>query len=153
MLAGLGLMIYNLPKFQVGAHYDDAAYITLARSFLHGEGYGLINFPGAPRIANYPFGYPLALSLIAAFSPNELAAYKYVSVVATLINASLLFWGWRLLSRSLSHWWALAVSLLYLFSPVTIDLSGRVMSEPLFLTFYLLAMLIAEWGCNSSNKA
>lgn len=151
-LAGLGLMLYNLPKFQVGAHYDDAAYITLARSFLHGEGYGLISFPGAPRIANYPFGYPLALSVISAFSPNELAAYKYVSVVATLINASLLFWGWRLLSRSLSHWWALAISLLYLFSPVTIDLSGRVMSEPLFLTFYLLAMLIAEWGCNSQTK-
>ncbi len=152
ILAGLGLMIYNLPKFQVGAHYDDAAYITLARSFLHGEGYGLISYPGAPRIANYPFGYPLALSLIAAFSPNELAAYKYVSVVATLINASLLFWGWRLLSRSLSHWWALAISLLYLFSPVTIDLSGRVMSEPLFLTCYLLAMLIAEWGCKSQIK-
>lgn len=152
ILVGLGMMIYNYPKFQVGAHYDDAAYITLARSFLQGSGYGLINFPGEPRIANYPFGYPLVLSLIAAFSPNELASYKLVSIIATLINASLIFWGWRWLSRNLSHWWALAVSLLYLFSPVTIDLSGRVMSEPLFLTLYLLAMMLTEWGCKGQFR-
>ncbi len=142
LLASLGLMLYNLPKFQVGAHYDDAAYITLARSFLHDDGYGLINFPGDPRMANYPFGYPLLLSILATLFPGELVVYKTISVLATLANASLIFWGWRLLSRKLSYHWGLGVSLLYLFSPVTIDLSGRVMAEPIFLTFYLLAMLI-----------
>lgn len=142
LLASLGLMLYNLPKFQVGAHYDDAAYITLARSFLHEDGYGLINFPGDPRVANYPFGYPLLLSILATLYPEELVIYKTISVLATLANASLIFWGWRLLSRKLPYRWGLGISLLYLFSPVTIDLSGRVMAEPVFLTFYLVAMLV-----------
>ncbi|MCU0487469.1 MAG: hypothetical protein MUE67_00795 [Anaerolineales bacterium] len=142
LLASLGLMLYNLPKFQVGAHYDDAAYITLARSFLHEDGYGLINYPGDPRVANYPFGYPLLLSILATLFPEELVVYKTISVLATLANASLIFWGWRLLSRKLPYTWGLGISLLYLFSPVTIDLSGRVMAEPIFLTFYLFAMLV-----------
>lgn len=144
MLGAFGLMINNLPKNQVGAHYDDAAYITLARSLVQSDTYGLISFPGQPRVANYPFGYPLFLAPLAALQVENLNIYKSISILATLINASLLFWGWRLFTRKLSCWWGLTVTTLYLFSPVTIDLSGRVMSEPVFLTCYLMAMLVAE---------
>jgi hypothetical protein len=144
MLVGLAIMIINFPKSQVGVTNDEAYYITLARSLLHADEFGLINFPGAPLKANYPFGFPLLLAPLAAIFPTELSLYKILSILATLVNTSLIFWGWRWLSRGLSYWWGLGVSALYIFSLTTVDLSGRVMSEPVFLTFYLMAMLLAE---------
>lgn len=144
MLVSLAIMIVNFPKGQVGVTNDDAFYITLARSLLHADKFGLINFPGVPLTTSYPFGFPLLLAPFVAIFPTELSIYKILPILATLVNASLLFWGWRMLSRGLSYWWGLGVTALYLFSLTTVDLSGRVMSEPVFMTFYLLAMLLAE---------
>lgn len=144
MLVGLALILINFPKYQIGAYFDDSYYITLARSLLAGNHYGLINFPGEPQPGGFPIGLPLLLAPLVGLFPDNLSALKTLAMTATLVNASLLFWGWRLFSRTLSYWWGLAVSTLFLLAVVTIDLSGMVMSEPSFLTFTLLAILLAE---------
>ena len=153
MFLGLGLMIYNYPKFQVGIHYDDAAYITLARSITQADTYGLVNFPEGPQPWNYPFGYPLLLAPFSGLFGGSLSLYKLISIFATLANASLIFWGWGILTRKLSFWWGLGVAAIYLYVPATIDLSGRVMSEPVFLTACLIAMLLVEQAAANPKQA
>ena len=144
MMLSLAIMVNNFPKYQVGVTIDDAEYIILARSLVSGNQFRLINYPADPPTSHYPFGFPLLLAPFAAIFPTDLSIYKILSILATLVNATLIFWGWRLLTRKYSYWWGLGVTALYLFSLTTIDLSGRVMSEPVFLTFYLMAMLLAE---------
>jgi hypothetical protein len=144
LITFLAIAIINFPKYQVGVTIDDAMYIVLAKSLISAKDYGLINFPGVPVATSYPFGFPLILAPLVAFFPTQFAVYKLLSLAAILLNASLLFWGWPRLTRNLSFWWGLMVNALYLFSLTTVDLSGRVMSEPVFQTFYLLAILAAE---------
>ncbi len=127
---------------------DDSAYIVLAESLVHADRYGLINAPGAPVPTHFPFGYPLVLSPFVVLFPGNLEVLKAVSLVATLLNAGILFWGWRWFRVQRSYWWAIAVVGLYVLSPLTVRFAGMVMSEPVFTTFCLLAILLAEQAAN-----
>ena len=129
---------------QVGSWFDDAHYVTLARSLLQSDQFGLINEPGdEPGDPWYPFAYPLLLAPFVAVLPGNLDALKLLSMTATAANAALLFWGWPLFSPR-SRWWGLGVTGLYLLSPTTLTLSQMVMSEAVFMTACLVAMLGAE---------
>lgn len=129
---------------QVGSWFDDAHYVTLARSLVQSDQFGLINEPGdQPGAPWYPFAYPLVLTPFLVLFPGNLDALKFLSTIATAVSAAVLFWGWHWFSRR-SHWWALGVVGLYLLSPITITLSQMVMSGPVFMTACLLAMLWAE---------
>jgi hypothetical protein len=129
---------------QVGSWFDDAHYVTLARSLLQSDQFGLINEPGdEPGDPWYPFAFPLLLAPFVAVFPGNLDALKLLSMIATAANAALLFWGWPLFSPR-SHWWGLGVTALYLLSPTTLTLSQMVMSEAVFMTACLVAMLGAE---------
>lgn len=131
-------------KWQIGVYPDEAQYIVLARSLVHSSQYGLINYPGQPHLANYPFGYPLLLVPLVLLWPDNLDALRIVSLLATLLNVALLFWGWRWLTRSFSYWWGLAVAGLYALAPLVVKHSWMVMSEAVFLTFCLIAMILTE---------
>lgn len=131
-------------EFQIGAFQDDATYIVLAQSIVRGDAYGLINVPGAPASTQFPFGFPLLLAPWVWLFPDNLDVLRLVSLLATCVNAALLFWGWRYFSQKRSHWWALAVTGLYVLAPLVVDHSRMVMSEPIFLTFCLLALMLAE---------
>lgn len=143
VLVTLVFSLFGFDLYQVGTHYDDARYIILTRSLIEGNTYGMIHLPGAPDAPFYPFGFPLLLAPLVALFPNNFEALKALSLVATAINATLLFWGWRYFSYR-SYWWAVAVVALYCLAPVTVDLSRRIMSEPAFLTFGLIALLLTE---------
>jgi hypothetical protein len=151
ILAWSGLMtlafityLSQLNKFQVAIYYDDADYIILADSLFKSNSYGLINSPGEVINERYPFGFPLILSPIRAFLPDNLEALKIPSLLATLLIMTILFWGWRVLSRSLSYWWAIAVIGLFSIDPTTVDLSRQLRSEPLFMLFMIIMILAAE---------
>lgn len=138
----ISLLGYEL--YQVGTHFDDARYIVLAQSFLHSSDYGMINTPGHPEPAKYPFGYPLLLVPFIAMFPGNWDALKLLSLAATILNTIILFWGWRYLAKGRSYWWSLGITSLYALSPMTIDHTRRVMSEPVFTTFCLVAIILAE---------
>ena len=145
LVVGLFLIISlrGFDLYQIGTHYDDARYIILTQSLLNADDYGTIHMPGPVGVAFYPFGYPLLLAPFALLSSGDYSSLKLLSLTATLLSASLLFWGWPYLSRR-SYWWALGISSLYCLAPVTIDLSRRVMSEPVFLFFTLSALILVE---------
>ena len=137
------LSLLNYQSYQFGTHYDDARYVILAQSLVHSDQYGMINQPGEPGVTQYPFGYPLILAPIVALFPGNWDALKLLSLFTVLLNGSILFWAWKWFSRS-SYWWGLAVTGLYLFSPMGVVFTRRVMSEPVFILFCFISIILAE---------
>jgi 4-amino-4-deoxy-L-arabinose transferase-like glycosyltransferase len=144
LLTSLVLFLEKYGEFQIGSYQDDAIYIVLANSLVHSETYGLINRPGEPAGTQFPFGLPLLLAPFIWLFPANTDALRVVSLLATLANSSLLFWGWHSFSRRRSLWWGLAVAGLYTFSPLVVDQSRMVMSEPIFTMFCLTSLLLGE---------
>jgi len=151
LVATIILSLQDYQAYQLGTHYDDARYVILTQSLIHSDRYGMINVPGQPGSAPYPFGYPLLLTPFGLLFPDNLDALKVLSLIATVLNATLLFWGWRWFSRR-SYWWAIAVVGLHALSPLVIDHTRRVMSEPIFTTFCLAAMLLAEQAARGKQN-
>ena len=143
LVAGFVLSLSFFHTTQVGVLQDDVDYILLADALAHGEPYGLNYAPNTTDSTQFPFGFPLLLAPIALLFPSSLDALKTLSLVAVLVNASIIFWAWPWFSRR-SQWWGLAVSGLYLFSPEVLRLSRQVMAEPVFTTACLLAILLTE---------
>jgi hypothetical protein len=137
------LTLSQLDAFQIGAYSDDATYVVLARSLAFADQYGLINAPGEhPEIAPFPCGFPLMLAPFARLTSIP-QAIKIPSLIATLAVASILFWGWPILSHY-SRWWGLAISGLYLLAPLTVNHARMVMSEAVFTLFLLAAIWLVE---------
>lgn len=144
ILLAVAISVRDYDAYQFGTHWDDSQYATLARSLVFSDRYGLVNVPGQPLPAKYPFAYPLLLVPFLLVSPENFDVLKSMSLIATLLNAALLFWCWRSFSRTRSYHWALAITGLYVLAPMIIDHTRRVMSEPIFTTFCLLALILTE---------
>lgn len=145
LLCGLlTIALSNYHTYLLGTHFDDARYVILARSLVISDQYGMINAPGDPPAGKYPFVYPLLLTPFIILFPQDPNALKFLSLIATAVNFTLLFWGWRWFSRTRSYWWGLAIAALVTLAPITIDQTRRVMSEPVFTTFVLIAIILAE---------
>jgi 4-amino-4-deoxy-L-arabinose transferase-like glycosyltransferase len=139
-------------SFQVGTYQDDASYVVLARSLITSDRYGMVNVPGEPKPGKYPFAYPLLLSVVMRLFPDNETALKLPSLIATGLNAALLFWGWRYLSQRKSYWWAVVLAGLYALSPITVSFTRMVMSEPIFTTFCLLSLILASQYAQGRQK-
>jgi hypothetical protein len=144
LIIALALSIKNYDSFQLGTYMDDSSYVVLAQSIALSDDYGLINVPGQPQPTRYPFGFPLLLSPFAELFPDNPNLMKLASLLATLLNASLLFVGWPYLSQNKSYWWGLIIAALYLTSPLVVSHTRMVMSEPAFTTFILAALILTE---------
>jgi energy-coupling factor transporter transmembrane protein EcfT len=55
------------------------------------------------------------------------------------------------LTRHKSYWWGIAVTGLYALSPLTVDHTRMVMSEPVFMTFSLLVLLLSEQAARGAQ--
>lgn len=166
LVAVLALYARGVGSFQVGVYQDDATYLVLSDSIAFGDEYGMLNGPGPPLPSKYPFVFPLLLSPFARWPPaaaeeavrkgetpgRSLVAATAVPLAATLINLSLLFWGWPLLSR-ISRWWGLGVACMYGLSPLVTGHARIVMSEPVFTTFVLAALLLTELCARDGSRA
>lgn len=140
----LGLWFGHYADFQIGVDLDDARYIVLARSLVHEDSYGLTNEPGAPQPHRFPIGYPLHLTIVEILAPGNLEAFKVPSLLGILATVSILFWGWPQLFGEKSYWWGIGMTALFALSPLTIDQTRRVMSEPLFMVYFFTGMLVVE---------
>jgi MFS family permease len=153
LVTTLTLSLINFNKFQVGTYIDDADYVILAESFVSSPYYGYFNEPIQDKQSQFPFGFPLLLSVGAFLFPGNLEVMKVFSLIATLINISILFWGWRLLSHMDSYWMGLIVAGLYAVFPLVIQQSTMIMSEAIFFTFYLLALILTEQAARKEEKS
>ncbi len=144
LAASAALALFHYQILQIGAYQDDASYIILAQSLIKADRYGLMYGPWLlPDPPTFPFGFPLLLADLMRLGLS-LNALKGVSFVATLVNISLLFWGWPLISRRASYGWGLAVAVLYGTSLLAVSHSRVIMSEAVFTTWTFAALLLTE---------
>jgi hypothetical protein len=131
-------LVWHFRVPAISSWQDDAQYILLSREVAHGD-YRDSHDVSAPPHAKYPPGYPTFLAgLSAVFGEREtvfLCANALLSAGALLL---FLAWGRRRLSVPV---WA-AVGMLVALNPETILVSGKVLSEPLFLFVVYLALWI-----------
>jgi hypothetical protein len=152
LIITLYISLKNHGQFHIGTVIDDADYIVLARSMAFSDIYGFINVPGQPLHSRFPFGFPLMLSPIVRFFPDNIDNAKVLSLVATLLNTILLFFGWPYLSRNKSYWWGLIIAALFSTSPLVIGLSRMVVAEPIFTTLVLTALVLTGFYLLDSKQ-
>jgi len=139
-------------EYQFGGCRDDARYFLLARSLARGEDYGVHVGP-LPVASPYPFVLPLLLAPFAAWAPDQPGAGASLDLAFTLLNAALLFWGWRRLSGLRSRWWGLAASLLYLVSPLAVALAQMLNADAVFTAIALLALMLTESCARAERRS
>jgi len=140
------LALMTVTPWPVGAFQDDAIYTVLAKALATGEGYRMINLPGAPHATHFPPGYPLFLSLLWRASPSfpeNIVLFKFANAV-WLSLAALGAWafcrarlGWNPLHSALAG----AVGTLAI---VVLLVTGVVLSEPMFMALLFPALLLTE---------
>lgn len=147
-IAGLVLLValLTVTPWPVGAFQDDAVYTVLAKSLATGEGYRMINLPGAPHATHYPPGYPAFLALLWRLSPSfpdNIVAFKFANA-AWLAVAALGAYrfgrtrlGWRAPEAAVG---AVAGTL----AIVVLLVTGVVLSEPMFMALLFPALLLSE---------
>jgi 4-amino-4-deoxy-L-arabinose transferase-like glycosyltransferase len=150
LVASLGLYLYAFDSFQIGTYQDDAQYVVLAKSIAGGGPYGLVHPPDAVMPTRYPFGWPLLLAPAYALFGN-FQSLKLVSLFFTLANTLLIAGGWKYLGfpgRSLG----LATAALYAASPLVVGHARMVMSEPAFLFFVLLGLILTTQSTSRGSR-
>jgi hypothetical protein len=146
------IYFWEYQSVQLVENKDTTSYIVLAHSLLYSDKYELMNTLEEPDLNPFPFGfgYPLLLALMILLLPDYPEGMKLLSLVATVTNINLLFWGWPWFSRR-SYWWSLAIVGLYGFSLLASQWSATVLSDPIFITFCLIAMLLTEQAASGKQ--
>ncbi|MEW6660477.1 MAG: hypothetical protein AB1424_17665 [Thermodesulfobacteriota bacterium] len=81
LIAGYWWMVIGV----CGIFHDDAIYVSTAKALATGQGYRLINLPGAPFQTKYPLLYPAILAFIWKLwpsFPSNLLAMQALSLLA-----------------------------------------------------------------------
>jgi hypothetical protein len=84
LLLGYGYMVVGVS----GVYHDDAIYISTAKALAEGQGYRLINFPGAPAQTKYPPLYPLVLAVIWKIFPTFPENLIYMQLITLCFGAA-----------------------------------------------------------------
>lgn len=147
-LAGAVLLIalLTVTPWPVGGFQDDAIYTVLAKALATGEGYRMINLPGAPHATHYPPGYPVFLSLLWRLSPSfpdNIVLFKFANAFWLALAA---VGAWMFARQRMG--WGSFVSALSAASGtlaiVVLLITGVVLSEPMFMAFLFPALLLSE---------
>ncbi|WP_299027036.1 phospholipid carrier-dependent glycosyltransferase [uncultured Thermanaerothrix sp.] len=137
-----GLWLSTSTPYGMGLVNDSAVYVSGARNLLAGKGYMRLSGDlGLKPITHFPPLFSLTLMLAALVSRSDpLVAVRGLMPMLFGLNIFLLG-GWvRLLGRRQDL--ALLAAALWAFSDWGLNLHAYVLSEPLFLTFFLLAFII-----------
>lgn len=122
---------------------DSGRYIELAQALGGDDGTrGRVSW-------DFPWGYPLVLAPFLAWFPVYPNSLRLLSLLATGIGATLLFWGWpRLGGVSFRR----AVTALFCVSPIVVLQARLVLSEAVFLVWFLSAALLIAWGAERGSR-
>ncbi|MDE3054975.1 MAG: hypothetical protein KGJ70_13885, partial [Gemmatimonadota bacterium] len=142
----LAIALHAVDGYPVGAVYDDAVYVEIAKALATGQGYRYLHLPGLPFAAHFPPGYPFFLALLWRLMPDfpaNVLLFKAANAVLVAVTA---VWFARLARDrfALSAPQAAAAALVASIGIPTLVLSALVMSEPLFLALSLPALLLGE---------
>ncbi|MGB7911858.1 MAG: glycosyltransferase family 39 protein [Desulfobaccales bacterium] len=154
--AGLALLVvllgYGRMVPQVcGANHDDGIYVITAKALAQGQGYRLIDLPGAPRQTKYPILYPALLAMVWKLWPNfpaNLLLMKWLSVLCGAATVGLAYLFLRRFNY-FSGGVALAAGLLCATSSFFLYFASQTFSE---IPFALLT-IPALWAMEAEIRA
>ena len=153
MIVVLVAAISSITPWPVGAYEDDAIYTLLAKALATGDGYRMVNLPGAPHATHFPPGYPYLLSLlwrVAPDFPDNVVVFKFMNAALLAAAAGGVYW----FVRARVGFGAVAAAVIAAFGTVSLamlQLAALVMSEPLFITLLFLALLAVERSAGSGS--
>lgn len=130
----LALLLFDPLPFTGGDNYW---YMILAEGLRSGEGYRDFWLPGAPLHVRFPPVYPAILAVLGLVSPS-VAFLKLASAVFTTGAVAFTYLVARRLS---SRRVALAAAALLACSPIVVEYSHWVLSEPTFLFLVTVSLL------------
>jgi 4-amino-4-deoxy-L-arabinose transferase-like glycosyltransferase len=140
-LTGLAaLYLLCLRAYYVGFFNDDAFYIIGARSLLSG-GFRELNSPGAPPLTVYMPGYSVLLALWSLLAGSTTLAAQLLSIALTTAVMGLM---WACFICELPVAVAFAAVAVTAFNPLTVSVSGTVLSDIPFMAMTLLVFLAAR---------
>lgn len=122
---------------------DNARYLMLARALAQGKGYRDLYFPAAPVHAQYPFLFPLLLSVFAESSRQVFYSHILILVFASLLP--LLACGWARLEGE-SRLKSLLVFFLVGSIPAWYSSLLNILTEAIFIFFMFLALFILSYA-------
>jgi hypothetical protein len=138
-IQGVAMALVAIPAPHAGG--DNAAYLTLARALLAGEGYTEFWDPFAPPHSKYPPAYPLLLATMMALGATTWSAFKALSAWLMMGAVAFVFL-WVRERRGTAF--AAVVALLTGLSGPWLEASRWVLSEPLFLVGVFMALWAGE---------
>ncbi len=85
---------YRMSPGITGTYHDDAIYVSTAKALAEGQGYRLIDLPGAPPQTKYPFLYPLVLAVVWKLwpvFPQNVIAMQYLTLLMASVAIGLAY--------------------------------------------------------------
>ena len=135
-----GLLVWYAMRWGPWGYRDSAAFLELARNLIRGRGLFTIQASGElnPWVKQPPL-YPILLAVFGRLGMDLLIAGRWINVFSIMGLVSLLGWGlWKLRIPSLS---ILLVLLILVPSPVIVEHYTSLLTEPLYLTTAVGALL------------
>jgi hypothetical protein len=131
-------LVWHFRVPAISSWQDDAQYILLSREIARGD-YRDSHDVNAPPHAKYPPGYPTFLAGLSALFGERETVFLVANALLSA-GALLFFLAWGQGNLSMPVWAAAGV--LVALNPETILVSGKILSEPLFLFLFYLALWI-----------
>jgi hypothetical protein len=138
----------------VGVSPDSVIYLSAADRFVEGQGLKPVGFHYSPKVASgkplvsFPPTYPLLLSLSSIFSADRSNGAKWLDALLFAVNVVLIgiivYVGTRKSALA-----TLCAVLLFLSSPSVLEIHMMAWSEPPFISFSLLAILLLMLHLNA----
>lgn len=139
LAACAALYLAALGAYYVGFFNDDAFYLIGARSLLEGR-FAELSHPAQPPLTPYLPGYPLLLAPLVWLFPDSFLPCQLLSAALTLGAVRL---AWESLER-LGPRPRFAAAALVGLSPLTVSLSGTVLSDPAYLLTSMLVFRLRQ---------
>jgi hypothetical protein len=134
-----GLVAFQT-RFGPGASGDSTSYLMGAENLLSGNGFSRYSGGYEIRpITGFPPFYSIVLAGLHALGPGLVGAARWLDVV--LIGVNVLAVGWLVRARTDSTWAALIAQGLILAADSVFLWHTWVMSEPLYVTLMLIALI------------
>lgn len=122
------------PKLFIGG--DNAVYIILAESIVSGEGYKDMYMPDEPPHSQYPFGFPIMLSVPILIFGTNIILLKLLLLLTGLGSVYFMYKIGEYLFKEKVN----IMMPFYLSIPILITYNHRILSEMPFLCFSLGAL-------------
>ena len=142
----LAVALLTITPWPVGVFQDDAIYVVLAKALASGQGFRMINMPGAPHATHFPPGYPLVLAalwkLFPSF-PDNIVVFKFLNA-AFLAGTAIVTYRFCRSRLELEPLGAASAATVGTISVVVLMITGVVLSEPLYMLLSIPTLVLAE---------